>query len=174
MAIKAMSEAERRDSAWRYWLARAALQTGDIEEARGLREALARENNVYGVLSAEELGVPFSPNWQGWKPSRTDIAAVVQRPAIARALAFYRLDLKNEGLREWQYGIRNMDDQELLAAAEAARAANVPDRAINTAEKTLVVHDYAQRFPTPHRTDLVIRARAQGLDEAWIYGLIRQ
>lgn len=174
MAIKAMSEAERRDSAWRYWLARAALQTGDIEEARGLREALARENNFYGVLSAEELGVPFSPNWQGWKPSRTDIAAVVQRPAIARALAFYRLDLKNEGLREWQYGIRNMDDQELLAAAEAARAANVPDRAINTAEKTLAVHDYAQRFPTPHRTDLVIRARAQGLDEAWIYGLIRQ
>lgn len=174
MAIKAMSEAERRDSAWRYWLARAALQTGDIAEARGLRESLARENNFYGVLSAEELGVPFSPNWQGWKPSRTDIAAVVQRPAIARALAFYRLDLKNEGLREWQYGIRNMDDQELLAAAEAARAANVPDRAINTAEKTLAVHDYAQRFPTPHRTDLVIRARAQGLDEAWIYGLIRQ
>ena len=173
-AINAMSDAERRESAWRYWLARAAQQTGNLDAARSLREALARENNFYGVLAAEELGVPLRPNWQGWKPARADIDAVMQRPAIGRALAFYRLDLKNEGLREWQYGIRDMRDQELLAAAEAARLANVPDRAINTAEKTLMVHDYAQRFPMPHRVDLAAQARAQGLDEAWVYGLIRQ
>ncbi len=172
--INAMSDAERRESAWRYWLARAAQQAGDVDAARTLRETLARENNFYGVLSAEELGVLMIPNWQGWKPSRADMVAVTQRPAIARALAFYRLELKSEGLREWLYGIRNMDDHELLAAAEAARVANVPDRAINTAEKTLAVHDYAQRFPTPHRTDLTMRAREQGLDEGWVYGLIRQ
>ena len=173
-AISAMSEAERRESVWRYWLARAAQETGGAEAARGLREVLAGENSFYGVLAAEELGLSHSPDWQGFKPSRADIGAVMQRPAIGRALAFYRLDMKNEGLREWQYGIRNMNDQELLAAAEAARLANVPDRAINTAEKTLMVHDFAQRFPTPHRSELGVQARAQGLDESWIYGLIRQ
>ena len=173
-AISAMTASERRESAWRYWLARAAQESGNADTARALREALARENNFYGVLAAEELGVPQNPLWHGWKPARADIDAVIKRPAIGRALAFYRLDMKTEGLREWQYGIRNMDDHELLAAAEAARAANVPDRAINTAEKTLMVHDYAQRFPTPHQTDLAMQARAQGLDEAWVYGLIRQ
>ncbi len=173
-AIGAMTASERREPAWRYWLARATQESGNADAARTLREVLARENNFYGVLAAEEIGVPQIPVWQGWKPTRTDIDAVMQRPAIGRALAFYRLDMKAEGLREWQYGIRNMDDHELLAAAEAARVANVPDRAINTAEKTLVVHDYAQRFPTPHQADLATQARAQGLDEAWVYGLIRQ
>ena len=173
-AIGAMSEPERRDSTWRYWLARAAQQTGDLESARVLRESLARENSFYGVLSAEELGILTRPSWRGWKPSRADIDVVVQRPAISRAMALYRLDLRTEGLREWLYGIRDMDDQQLLAAAEAARAANIPDRAINTAEKTLAVHDFAQRYPTPHRADLSTRVQAQGLDEAWVYGLIRQ
>jgi soluble lytic murein transglycosylase len=172
--IEGLSEATRRESAWRYWLARATDESGNADAARTLRETLARENNFYGVLAAEELGTPSSPNWQGWKPSRAEIDAAVQRPPIARALAFYRLDMKNEGLREWQYGIRNLDDRQLLAAAEAAHAANVPDRAINTAERTLLLHDFAQRFPTPHRTDLAVQARAQGLDEAWVYGLIRQ
>ncbi len=173
-AINAMSDLERRESVWRYWLSRASQQNGDVVAARTLRESLARENNFYGVLSAEELGVQLNPSWQGWKPSRANIDAVMQRPAIRRALAFYRLEMKTEGLREWQYGIRNMDDQELLAAAEAANSANVPDRAINTAERTLVVHDFTQRFPTPHQTDLAMHAQAQGLDEAWVYGLIRQ
>ncbi len=173
-AIYGMSDAERRESVWRYWLARASQETGNVDTARALRESLVRENNFYGVLAAEESGLPLAPDWQGFKPSRAEIDAVTLRPAIGRALAFYRLDMKAEGLREWQYGIRNMNDQELLAAAEAARAANVPDRAINTAEKTLMVHDFAQRFPMPHRTDLVLQARAQGLDQAWVYGLIRQ
>ncbi len=173
-SINAMSDAERRESAWRYWLARASKQTGNDETARALRDSLARENNFYGVLAAEELGVPQIPLWQGWKPARAAVDAVMQNPAIGRALAFYRLDLRAEGLREWQYGIRNMDDQQLLAAAEAARTANVPDRAINTAERTLAVHDFAQRFPTPHYTDLAAQTRAHGLDEAWVYGLIRQ
>ncbi|MEO8383899.1 MAG: transglycosylase SLT domain-containing protein [Betaproteobacteria bacterium] len=173
-AIGGMSEPERRESTWRYWLARAAQQTGDLESARVLRASLARENNFYGVLSAEELGLSTRPSWQGWKPSRVEIDAVIQRPAIGRALALYRLDLRSEGLREWLYGIRDMDDQQLLAAAEAARVANIPDRAINTAEKTLAVHDFAQRYPTPHHADLSTRVQAQGLDEAWVYGLIRQ
>ncbi len=173
-AINAMSDAERRESAWRYWLARAAEQTGDIDGARTLRESLARENHFYGVLSAEDLGLSVRPSWQGWKPSRGDIGMVIQRPAINRALALYRLDMRAEGLREWLYGIRDMDDQQLLAAAEAARAANIPDRAINTAEKTLAVHDFSQRYPTPHRADLTTHVQAQGLDEAWVYGLIRQ
>ena len=173
-AIQAMSVSEQRDAAWRYWSARAVEAGGNSDAARALRTPLARENNFYGVLAAEELGLPQTPHWQGWKPTAAAIDGVSKRPAIARALAFYRIDMRNEGLREWVNGIRSMDDEQLLAAAEAARMASVPDRAINTAEKTLVLHDLAQRYPTPHQADLTRHARVQGLDEAWIYGLIRQ
>ena len=135
---------------------------------------LARENSFYGVLASEELGVPIAPNWQGYKPTRIELDRMLASPAIRRALALYRLDMKPEGVREWHYAIRNLNDQDLLAAAEIARQASIPDRAINAADRTSVVHDFTQRFPMPHRADMQNQARANQLDEAWMYGLIRQ
>ncbi|MEP7154408.1 MAG: transglycosylase SLT domain-containing protein [Betaproteobacteria bacterium] len=174
LAVDAMSPLEKRDPAWRYWLARAEAASGNDIGAAKLREVLARENNFYGLLAAEELGQLPTPNWKGWRPSAVDLAAIRQRPAVARALLLYQFDMKTEGVREWLFAIRNMNDQELLAAAEAARMAGVPDRAIGTADRTIMLHDFSQRFPMPYRADLQVQAKAQGLDESWVYGLIRQ
>lgn len=174
LAIDAMSTGERRDSAWRYWQARAYAQAGNLDAAKPIRVLLARENSFYGVLASEELGAPIAPNWQGYKPTRIDLERLLSVPAIRRALALYRLEMKTEGVREWYYAIRNMSDQDLLAAAEIARQANIPDRAINAADRTSVVHDFTQRFPMPYRADMQTQARANQLDEAWMYGLIRQ
>lgn len=174
LAIDAMSVAERRDSAWRYWQARAYAQAGNAEAAKPIRAMLARENSFYGVLASEELGSPITPNWQGHKPTRIELDRQLSQPGIGRALALYRLDMKPEGIREWYYATRNMNDQDLLAAAEIARQANIPDRAINAADRTSVVHDFTQRFPMPHRADMQAQAKSNQLDEAWMYGLIRQ
>lgn len=173
-AVQAMSAQEKRDSAWRYWLARAEAASGNAATAAQLRESLAHENNFYGLLAAEELGISPAVSWTGWKPAKADLDGVRELAGIKRALALYRLDMKNDGLREWQFAIRNMSDQQLLTAAEVARQAGIPDRAINTAERTLALHDYSLRFPMPYRGDLKAQTRAQGLDEYWVYGLIRQ
>lgn len=172
--IEAMSATERRDAAWRFWLARAHVALNEVQSAQPLREALARENNFYGLLAAEELGRLPTPMWQGWKPTDAALAAMQARDDVKRALALYRLELKSEGFREWQFAIRNLNDEELLTAAEVARRHNVPDRAINTADRTLVTHDFSQRFPTPHLDVLQTQSRLRALDEAWVYGLIRQ
>jgi soluble lytic murein transglycosylase len=174
LAIDAMSVAERRDSAWRYWQARAYAQAGNTEAAKPIRAMLARENSFYGVLASEELGSPIKPNWHGHKPTRIELERLLSLPGIRRALALYRLEMKTEGIREWYYATRNMNDQDLLAAAEIARQANIPDRAINAADRTSVVHDFTQRFPMPHRADMQVQAKTNQLDEAWMYGLIRQ
>jgi soluble lytic murein transglycosylase len=174
LAIDAMSVTERRNSAWRYWQARAYAQAGNAEAAKPIRAMLARENSFYGVLASEELGAPITPNWQGYKPTRIELDRLLALPGIRRALALYRLDMKTEGVREWYYATRNLNDQDLLAAAEIARQANIPDRAINAADRTSVVHDFTQRFPMPHRADMQTQARTNQLDEAWMYGLIRQ
>ena len=173
-AIEAMSVTERREAAWRYWLARAEAAGGNEPAAAKLRDALARENSFYGLLAAEEAGLVPAPIWKGWKPAPADLEAIGKRPAITRALLLYRLDMKTEGLREWQSAIRDMNDTQLLTAAELARESNVPDRAINTAERTIMLHDFSQRFPMPYRDDLNGHAKAHGLDHAWVYGLIRQ
>jgi soluble lytic murein transglycosylase len=174
-AIEAMSATERRESVWRYWQARALTATGQVDGARLLRESLARELGFYAVLAAEELGTASAPAWRGgYKPARAELEAAYLRPAMQRTLALYRLDMKTEGFREWSLAMRGLSDQELLAAAEVARQAGIPDRAIGAAVRTLSVHDFSQRFPTPHRSDLQASARANRLDEAWVYGLIRQ
>src|SRR3546814_18371221 len=46
--------------------------------------------------------------------------------------------------------------------------------AINTAEKTRYMHDFALRYPTPYRDTMLGYVRDNQLDEAWVYGLIRQ
>ena len=54
-----------------------------------------------------------------------------------------------------------MGDRELLAAADLVCQQQVWDRCINTSERTRSEMDYSQRFPTPHR-EQVVRARARG------------
>jgi soluble lytic murein transglycosylase len=173
-AILAMSVTEQRENTWRYWLARALEKTGKPEVAKTLRESLSNENSFYGVLAAEELGVPPTPAWRGYKPVAAELERIAGRAGVQRALTFYKLEMKSYALREWQSATRGLSDQELLAAAEIARQANAPDRAINAADRTAFVHDFSSRFPMPHRTDLQPSARANRLDEAWVYGLIRQ
>lgn len=172
--ILRMSPEEARDSAWRYWRARALHELGGHEASHAMLKALAAEPSFYGLLAADQLGLAAAPRWEGWKPSQDDLDAARARPGLQRALELYRLDLDNEAFREWIWAIRGLDDRELLAAAELARRANEPDRAINTAERTVNVHDFAQRYPTPHRDALSAASRQFDANEAWLYGIIRQ
>ncbi len=45
---------------------------------------------------------------------------------------------------------------------------------ISTSDRTKSEFDFTQRFPTPFRESLVQYSAPLGLDENWIYGLIRQ
>jgi peptidoglycan lytic transglycosylase len=173
-AIKALPPEDAREPTWRYWRSRALRAMGEGEAADGLLRGLAGHQNFYGILASEELGLQVVPEWNGFRPNGEDLERVRRMDGIRRALELYRLGLDNEALREWLWAIRGLDDRGLLAAAEVARIANEPDRAINTANRTVLIHDYAQRFPTPHRDALAASARQWNLDEAIVYGIVRQ
>ncbi len=76
--------------------------------------------------------------------------------------------------QEWVWATRAYTDARLLAAAELARQAEWYDRAINTAERTRDLHDFELRFLAPYRELAQTAARDNGLDEAWVFGLMRQ
>ena len=173
-AIDALSPEEAREPAWRYWRARALRSLGSPGAADALLRTIAGQQSFYGLLAAEEAGIAVTPDWSAWRPSAAELDHIRGLDGIQRALELYRLGLDPEALREWLWAIRGFDDRGLLAAAEVARLANEPDRAINTAERTVQFHDYAQRFPMPHRENLAAAARQWDLDEAIVYGLIRQ
>jgi soluble lytic murein transglycosylase len=67
-----------------------------------------------------------------------------------------------------------MDDRQLLAAAELARRNEVWDRAIGTADRTVLEHDFSVRYLAPYRELLAEQARTRELEEPWVLGVIRQ
>lgn len=172
--IEAMSPLEQETGVWRYWKARALKAKGRTWEANAILAPLSIEHNFYGQLAEEDLGVTIGVPGDPYKATAEEIAAIERLPGIRRALALYRLSLRPEATREWIWAIRDFDDRRLLAAAEVARRNGIYDRAINTAEKTVQDHDFSLRFLAPHRDALRDLLKQQELDEAWVYGLIRQ
>ncbi len=172
--INAMSPKESQDAAWRYWKARACKVLGRADEAQALLAPLATEFSFYGQLAGEELGVQGKLPLASYKPAREEVQAMARVPGFQRALTFYRLNLRFEGNREWSWTIRSFDDKQLLAAAEFARRSEIYDRAINTADRTRELHDFSMRYLAPYRDVMKSYVSQQQLDEAWVYGLIRQ
>jgi len=174
VAIDAMTDKEREQSTWRYWKARAFKASGREDEALVLLKPLAREYNFYGQLALEELGERISTPPAAFKPGSVELRAMGDNLSIRRALELYRLNLRVEGVREWIWAIRSFDDRQLITAAEVARRHELYDRAINTADRTESLHDFSLRYLAPFREVLRVRSTQMGLDEAWVYGLIRQ
>ncbi len=173
-AVEKMSPLQRSEPAWVYWLGRAAQAQGNAAEAQTLFARIAGEHHFYARLAAEELGLAFSIPPKGYTPVPEEVAAIARTPGFQRALALYLLGQRFESAREWIWSIRGMDDKQLLAAAEFARQNEMFDRAINTADKTLALHDFSVRYLAPYREALGEKARAQQLEEAWVLGLVRQ
>lgn len=173
-AVDAMSDREKTVSAWRYWKARALKATGRADQAEVILRPLATEFGFYGQLALEELGGRIGSPSNAYKPGAEEVRAMGQHVGLRRALELYRLNLRSEANAEWAWAIRGLDDRKLLAAAEVARRHEVYDRAINTAERTVGLHDFELRYLAPYRDVLKIHTAGLALDEAWVYGLIRQ
>lgn len=173
--INAMSEQQQSETAWQYWKARALQALGKPVEARALFAVLSSEYNFYGQLASDELAdLPVLSKTTAPKPGKQDVAAMLTLPGIQRTLALYRMDMRSEASNEWSWTLRNFNDQELLTAAEIARRNEMYDRAINAADRTVNVHDFGLRYLAPYRDVLQTHIREHGLEEAWVYGLIRQ
>jgi soluble lytic murein transglycosylase len=170
----AMGPEERNSPAWRYWRARALAALGRQFEANAVLVTLASELNFHGQLAAEDLGPALSAPAPNHVPSDAEVDAVRRLPGIQRALAFYRLGLRYEGNLEWIWAIRGMDDSRLMAAAELARREGWYERAIATADRSRTLFNLELRYPAPYPELIRAAAREMDLDEAWVYGLIRQ
>jgi soluble lytic murein transglycosylase len=182
LSVQALAPADQQDATWVYWRARAQLalaspgSDGDADRAaaRNALETIASQLSFYGQLAREDLGgalvLPSAP--QPLTPAERDAAA--RNPGLARALVSFRLGLRSEAVREWNFSIRGMNDRELLAAAQLACDNAIWDRCINTSERTRQEVDMAQRFPMPYRAEVLAKAREAGLEPAFVYGLVRQ
>jgi soluble lytic murein transglycosylase len=173
-AIDRMPAALHAEPTWTYWYGRALKAEGRPAEAEDHFATIAPQFHFYGKLAAEELGMPIVVPSRAPAPTPAEIAPMQSNPGFARAQKFYELALRVEGNREWSWQLRGMNDRQLLAAAEYARSLSLLDRMISTSDRTRSEFDFTQRFPAPFRDAMAQYAVPLGLDETWVYGLIRQ
>lgn len=172
--IQAMPPDMQEEAVWRYWLGRAYKALGAGYQANQIFARLSREHHYYGLLAEEELPVRLETRPVDYRVSEAEVGSVEALPGIRRALLLHNIGLTAYAVAEWDWALRGQDDVTLLAAAEIARRRQWYDRAIITAERTRELHDFDLRYLTPYRDLAQARAREFDLDEAWIYGLMRQ
>lgn len=175
-SITAMSPKQQKEGAWRYWKARAWKVLGRDHDAETLFAELSREYNFYGQLAAEELGSAPAAGMLSvsYQPTIIEIEVMLAQPAMQRTLDLYRMGLREEAAKEWSVIVRKLDDKQLLVASVIASRNEMYDRSINAADRTVILHDFSLRYPAPYRDSLQGRIQENNLEEAWVYGLMRQ
>jgi soluble lytic murein transglycosylase len=181
-ALDAMSIEKQNERVWRYWFARATEQRTDAQAqqvSKTFYTALATDDDYYGLLARDKLGLKFNQLAPIYTPSSADYQRLKNDINFQRAFALHNIDADAEFYnREWNWAVRQaylkQDDGMLIAAADQANQTGWFDRAIYAAERTINLHNDRLRYLTPFR-DLTERYSLKvGLDPAWVYGLIRQ
>lgn len=173
-SIDEMPESMSKEDTWQYWKGRSKAASGQIEQARAIWAKMASPFNFYGKLATEELGASISAPEKPKFLTAAEIEEANQHPGLRRALELYNAGMRKEGFWEFNLQVAQMNDRQLLAAANWARKNELFDRAIAAADRTKLEHDLSLRYLTPFKDTLVAKARDIGVDEAWVYGIIRQ
>lgn len=173
-SIVAMTPALAAQPDWVYWRARAMRAMGQNEDAKVLFQQISGQPNFYSNLADEELGRSITVPPRATSPTREELVAAINNPGLQRALTLFRLDMRVDGIREWAFTLRGMEDRQLLAAATLAQNQEVWDRAISTANLTRVHHDYSLRYIAPFSDQVRPKAQQLAIDDGWVYGLMRQ
>lgn len=173
-AIQAMPIDLQDEPVWRYWKARAMKALNMTATAQPIFSRLAQELNYYGLLAEEELPIRAEARPYATPLSDAELRYAETHTGLKRALLLRKFNMDGEALAEWNWSLRDMNDRQLMAAAELARQARWYDRAISTAERTREVHSLDLRYLIPYRDLAESFSRDNGLDVAWVYGLMRQ
>ncbi|MDX1915818.1 MAG: transglycosylase SLT domain-containing protein [Methylophilus sp.] len=172
--IALMPPDQADEPVWRYWKARAYKAQNKMLEANSIFAPLSTERHYYGWLAQEELESSMSASPDFYVPTHAEVDAFAKLDQVKRADALQRLDLVWESKMEWASAIDGFDDRQLLAAAAYASRKKWFDISVMTADKTKELHNYDLRYPTPYRDLINTATKDKNIDEAWVYGIVRQ
>jgi soluble lytic murein transglycosylase len=172
--INEMPAALAEEPAWRYWKARALLVKGQPAEANALLAKLSQERHFYGWLAAEDLGPVLGEPTATYQPADDEVRQFARQPPVKRMEALFDVEARYEARLEWMYLLEALDDPGRIVAAQYAMLKGWYDLAVLAADKTSRTHNFELRYPTPYRDYLQKASRSREIDEAWVYGIIRQ
>ncbi|MDR9468864.1 transglycosylase SLT domain-containing protein [Marinospirillum sp.] len=173
-AIQELPEALSQSNEWRYWLAKAYLQSDQPKTAEPLLESLAQVRNYYGFLAARELGVPPQMNASPAPLNAVPLQALSEKPGIQRAGELYLTGFVEDARREWHHTLAEASTATWQQAAWLAQNWGWYDRSVNAIHNAGSQNALELRFPLAHLDQLRPLAKKANLDLALVLALIRK
>ncbi|MBF0220099.1 MAG: transglycosylase SLT domain-containing protein [Gammaproteobacteria bacterium] len=172
--IEAMPAELSQALEWRYWYARALEAEGNAATAKAVFTELAADRSYYGFLSADRVGLPYNLQHLPLTFSSQELAQLAQSPALQRVQELLLLDRNHEAKREWERGLKQLDNETMKVAASLAQQWEWHDRAIFALSRTGYWDDLQLRFPLLYRDIIHSEASRNQLPLTWVYAVIRQ
>lgn len=168
--INLLPKSERALPAWQYWLARCYEESGQQEIAIKIFQTLANKDNFYSILANACMTKPLQLASKKHSLSKQQLSNIEQLPGIQRSYELYQLAMQTESREEWRFTLRTLPPLEKHAAADLASQWGWYDRAFAAAPSD----NLALRFPLAYRDQVLLQAKTQGIDPAWVFAVIRQ
>jgi soluble lytic murein transglycosylase len=169
-----MPEGEHKVEQWLYWQARAMEAQGQDAAARRLYRLAAGERSLWGFLAAERVGTPYKLASRPTPAAEERLTRIEQSRGGRRISELLALARPLDARREIQALVRGMEPEDLMAAAVLIRRWGWPDQAIFTLARSGYWDDLELRFPIHHQELVRRQAGETGLDESWIFAVLRQ
>ncbi|BFM06975.1 transglycosylase SLT domain-containing protein [Halioxenophilus aromaticivorans] len=174
--ITRLPDQEQASPRWRYWSIRTLYELGTMtpaEAAQGYQE-LAKERDFYGFLSAERTKQPYSMAHKAVSTTYQEMQQVENIPAIQRSRELFKLGYLNQARMEWRYGIRNLDQAQLLAAGKLANDWGWHRKSIESLSHAKYWDDINLRFPLLYDQEIASAAQASRVAPQYLLAIARQ
>ena len=156
-----------------YWHARALMETGKLEQAGHIFKELATRRDYYGFAAADIVNAPYQVEARAIPNDAVELARVAAIPVVQRAREWLLLNEKIYLSREWRQLRKHADSQTLEYAAVHSSKWGWHYGSILALGAAQSFDIIELRFPVLYREQLTQAASDHGLDQGWIFGLVR-
>jgi soluble lytic murein transglycosylase len=176
LAAAKLQQLDGRNEEYQYWRARSLEALGHSQLATNLYTRLAKERDFYGFLAADKLQLPYQFNdlpiqfesQQNW----ADFAK--KFPALPLIKTLIQVDYSRTARIEWVHLLNQVDEETQKRLGRLASQQGWNDLAIIALGKAKYWDDLEVRYPLAHRDLVENQAQAAEINQAWIYGIMRQ
>jgi soluble lytic murein transglycosylase len=164
----------KNDLKWKYWYARALIETNANEPGILLLQELANERHYYGFLAASYLNKPVNLQNKPLEFSLAEKKQLINYPAAKRAFEFHSLGRHRQARSEWNYLLQKLNNREKLIAAKIANENQWFDRTIFTLVNAGYLDDVDLRFPKAFDKEINFYAKAEKIAPSWAFAIARR
>ena len=172
--LKQLPKEHEDDLKWKYWYARALIETDVDERGNFLLEQLANERHYYGFLAASYLKKPVSLQNKPLEFTLEEKQQVINYAAAKRAFEFHSLGRYRQARSEWNYLLTKLNNREKLIAAKVANENQWFDRTIFTLANVGYLDDIDLRFPRAFDKEINHHANVQKIAPSWAFAIARR